>query len=175
MLKKFVKKYGFALFLGLLSVVIISLVITININNLIEELQYEMNYKYHDKTSYISHYHMIGYSDANLFNKPVSAVIENGILKVKGKLTNNTGKNLKLTDYGIISFGGYDFAGNYKFDKEGTLNNEESIEISFEANISTFKNINIIPTTIHVELGTYDLNNNYKEYNLKYVVSWNNA
>ncbi len=133
-----------------------------------------MNYKYNDKTSYISHYNMIGFSAANLSNKPISAVIENGILKVKGKLTNNTGKNLKLKDYGIISFGGYDFAGNYKFDGEGMLNNEESIEISFEANISTFKNINIIPTTIHVELGTYDLNNNYKEYNLKYVVSWNN-
>lgn len=46
-----------------------------------------------DITSYVTHYQMISYGDDNMNNKPISADIENGILKFKGKITNKTGKN----------------------------------------------------------------------------------
>jgi len=48
----------------------------------------------------------------------------------------------------------------------------ESLKITCETIICAFRHINVIPTTVYVELGTYDSNNNYYEFDIKYVMSW---
>lgn len=173
MIKRLIKKYGFTFVIVLLFIIILSIVITYNTNNLISELQYEIAFKYDSKTNNVSHYLMLGYNDDNLSNKPVDAYIENDMLIIKAELTNNTGNDLTLKDYGKISFGGYEYAGKYEYDKE-ILNNKDSTYVTFKTNISNLRNINILPTTVYVDFGCYDMNNNYKEYNLKYVISWYN-
>ena len=115
---------------------------------------------------------MIGYGDNNMFNSPVSAGIENGKLTVKGTITNNTGKTLTLKDFALITFGGYEFPADVVFEGDGVLGNGAKLDVSFETNISTFKNINVLPTTVHAMLGAYDSNNNYHEFDLKYIISW---
>ena len=62
--------------------------------NLIGTIDYQMKSdNERDITSYVTHYQMISYGDDNMNNKPISADLENGILKFKGKITNKTGKN----------------------------------------------------------------------------------
>ena len=167
--ESFFSKHGFTLLLAIICTTVISIVITNNMENLIGTIDYH-NEK--DATGYATHYRMIGYSDNNMSNTPISANIENGILKVKGKITNKTGKKLKLKDYAVITFGGYEYAGNVHFDGDGNLNNNSSLEVTFETNVSNLKDITVLPTTVHAELGSYDSNNRYYEYDLKYVISW---
>ncbi len=171
-MKEFFKKHGFVIIFGLLCVTVISIVITINTNNLIYELNYKTELDHADMTSYASNQKMIGYSDNNMSNTPVSAGVENGTLTVKGTITNNTGKTLTLKDFAPITFGGYEFAADVNFEGDGVLSNGATLDVSFEANISTFKNINVLPTTVHAMLGAYDSNNNYHEFDLKYIISW---
>lgn len=171
-MKEFFKKHGFVIIFGLLCVTVISIVITINTSNLIDELSYRTELDHADTTQYASNHKMIGYSDNNMSNSPVSAVVESGILKVEGTITNNTGKTLTLKDFAPLTFGGYEFAADVVFEGDGVLSNGTSLNVSFEANISTFKNINVLPTTVHAMLGAYDSNNNYHEFDLKYIISW---
>jgi hypothetical protein len=167
--ESFFSKHGFALLLAIICTTVISIVITNNMENLIATIDYH-NEK--DATGYATNYRMIGYSDNNMSNTPLSANIENGILKVKGKITNKTGKKLKLKDYAVITFGGYEYAGNVNFDGDGNLNNNSSLEVTFETNVSNLKDITVLPTTVHADLGTLDSNNRYHEFDLKYVISW---
>lgn len=171
--ESFFSKHGFTLLLAIICTTVISIVITNNIENLIGTIDYQMNRdNERDVTSYATQYRMIGYGDDNMNNTPISANIENGILKVKGKITNKTGKKLKIKDFAVITFGGYEFASDVLFDGDGNLNNESSLEVTFETNISNLKDITVLPTTVHAELGSYDSNNRYYEYDLKYVISW---
>ena len=171
-MKNFFKKYGFTLIFGLFSLVVICVVITINFESLRGTLTYQMDRNHTDVTAYKSYNKIISAGDNNLSTKPVSAKVEDGYLKIESELINNTGKNLKIRDFAILTFGGYEFASNVKFDGDGTLNNGSTIVVTYEANISALKNVNVIPTTARVELGSYDLYNNYNEFNLKYVISW---
>lgn len=171
-MKEFFKKHGFVIVFGLLCVTVISIVITVNTNNLIYELNYKTELDHADATSYASNQKMIGYGDNNMSNTPVSAKVESGVLKVAGTITNNTGKTLTLKDFAAITFGGYEFPADVVFEGDGVLGNGAKLDVSFEANISTFKNINVLPTTVHAMLGAYDSNNNYHEFDLKYIISW---
>lgn len=171
-MKSFFKKYGFALIFGLFSLMVLSIVITINFNNLASAINYHTDTEFDNATRYKSNSYMIASGDKNISNTPLSAKIENGILTVEATLKNDTGKNLKIRNFAIMSFGGYNFAGEVKFDNDGTLNNGAELKVKYEVNISTFKNINVMPTTLNVELGATDSNNNYNEYDLRYVISW---
>jgi len=171
-MKNFFKKYGFALIFGLFSLVVICVTITINFLNLTENLNYQMDRNHEDATSYKLDYRMIGYGDKNISTTPLSAKVENGILKIEAELINNTGKDLKIKDFANLTFGGYEFAADIKFDGDGTLYNGAQLKVTYETNISTFENINVMPTSARVELGAYDSYDNYNEFDLKYVISW---
>lgn len=171
-MKSFFKKYGFALIFGLFSLCVVCITITINFENLSSTLSYQMDRNHDDATGYKSYVRMVASGDKNLNTTPISAKVENGILTVEAELANNTGKNLRIKDFAILTFGGYEFAAGVKFDGDGTLNNAAPLKVIYEANISTLKNINVMPTTVRVELGSYDPYNNYNEFDLKYVISW---
>jgi len=166
-------KNGLLIVLIIVSTIIISIVIIYNTEKLVEAINYQTEKEYEDVTEYYkASDYMIGAGDNGISNQPISATIQNGILKVEGKITNKTGKKLTIKDYAVINFGGYDFAANLMFEGDGTLENNAEMNITYEANISTFKNINVIPTTVYVELGAYDSYNNYHEYDIKYIISW---
>jgi len=166
-------KSGIIIFLIIISVVIISIVISYNTNQLIQTINYQIEQDHKDVTEpYTVSDNMIGYGDDGISNTPISATIQHGILKIEGRITNETGKKLKVKDFAVINFGGYAFAADLNFEGDGTLANKESLNITYETNISAFKHINVIPTTVYVELGTYDSNNNYYEFDIKYVMSW---
>ena len=171
-MKEFFKEHGFVIIFGLVCVTIISIVITTNTSKLIRELSYMTELEHADATRYATNQKMIGFGDNNMSNSPVSAKVESGILKVEGTITNNTGKTLTLKDFAVITFGGYEFPADVNFEGDGVLSNGASLDISFEANISTFKNISVLPTTVHGMLGAYDTKNNYHEFDLKYIISW---
>lgn len=171
-MKEFFKKYGFTIIFGTICLITLSVVITMNTSYIVDELNYKTELDHSDITSYASDYKMIGYSDGNMKNTPVSAKVENGILKVEGTITNNTGKTLTLKNYAPVTLGGYEYPADVKFDGDGVLKNETSINVVFEVNISNFKNLNVLPTTIHAMLGTTDSNDNYHEFDLKYIISW---
>lgn len=171
-MKSFFKKYGFALIFGLFCLGVVCLTIVISFDNLASTLSYQMDRNHEDATRYKANNRMIAYGENGVSTTPVSAKIENGILKIEAEVTNNSGKNLKVKDFAILTFGGYEFAADVKFDGDGTLNNGAVIKVTYEANISTFKNINVMPTTARIDFGAYDTYNNYVEFELKYVISW---
>lgn len=167
-MKNFFKKYGFALFV----LIIVCIVISVNFGLLTSALNTQIEKQFEDNTEYKVGAKMIASSDKKMDNTPVSAIISGGKLLVEAELKNNTGKKLKLKDFAIITFGGYEFASDVKFDGDGTINSGSTLKVTYEANVSVFKRISIMPTTMRVELGAYDSNNNYNEFDLKYVISW---
>ena len=138
-MKSFLKKYGFALIFGLFCLGVVCITIVIGFENLSNTLSYQMDRNHEDATRYKSDNRMIAYGENGISSKPISAKIENGILRIEAEVTNDSGKNLKVKDYAVLTFGGYEFASDVKFEGDGTLNNGAVIKITYEANISTFK------------------------------------
>ncbi len=166
-------KSGLIIFFIIVSLIVMCIVNCYNTERLVEAINYQIEKEYEDVTeAYTVAEDMIGFGDDGIDNVPVSATIQHGKLKVEGKITNKTGKKIKVKDFAVINYGGYSFAADLIFEGDGTLQKNDSLNITYEANISTFKHINVIPTTVYVELGTYDSNNNYHEYDLRYVMSW---
>lgn len=158
----------------IISTIILSAVVFFSIEALSESINYQTELEYKDITlSYKSAIDMIGFGDDGISNTPISATIQDGILTVVGRIKNKTGKKLTIKDFAVINYGGYDFAGNLKFTDGETLENNSEKEITYEVNISNLKHINVLPTTVYVELGTYDQNDNYLEFDIKYINSWN--
>lgn len=167
-MKNFFKKYGFAFF----ALIIICIVITINFSLLTSSINRQIENQFADNTDYKLGGKLVASSDKKMENTPVSAIISGGKLIVEAELKNSTGKKLKLKDFAVLTFGGYEFPSDVKFDGDGTLNSGSTLKVTYETNISVFKRISIMPTTMKVDLGAYDSNNNYNEYDLKYYISW---
>ena len=98
-MKSFFKKYGFALIFGLFCLGAVCLTIIISFDNLASTLSYQMDRDHEDATRYKANNRMIAYGENGVSTIPVSAKVENGILKIEAEVTNNSGKNLKVKDF----------------------------------------------------------------------------
>lgn len=115
---------------------------------------------------------MVAYGEDELSVTPIDAYIQNGMIYVKAKLVNNTGKNLAVRDFGVVTANATTVPFATDFDNAKTLNNNSSMEITFNFGAyDVMMNDTDYPNTISFELGT-DSNNNYYEFNLVFNIGW---
>jgi len=115
---------------------------------------------------------MVAYGEDGLSVTPIDAYIQNGMIYVKAKLVNNTGKNLAVRDFGVVTANATTVPFATDFDNAKTLNNNSSMEITFNFGAyDVMMNDTDYPNTISFELGT-DSNNNYYEFDLVFNIGW---
>ena len=115
---------------------------------------------------------MVAYGEDGLSVTPIDAYIQNGMIYVKAKLVNNTGKNLAVRDFGVVTANATTVPFATDFDNAKTLNNNSSMEITFNFGAyDVMMNDTDYPNTISFELGT-DNNNNYYEFDLVFNIGW---
>ena len=125
-------------------------------------------------TNYQAEGTMIGHGVDNMRVIPISAYIENGNLYVKATLKNETGMDLKLDDYGVVSGNASStvFSTNYE---NGTVikNNTEKEAIFRFGAYNLMYSAKNYPNTLIFDLGTRNAaNNNYIKYDLKFTIAW---
>lgn len=121
----------------------------------------------------VSNDKMIGRGNGTFNVTPKSADISDGYLNVSGILNNSTKNSYTVRDYCIVHYGGYKYPADIIFENENaTLEGKGDLPITIKFNIENLRYVNIIPTEISVELGTYDSKNNYKEFDFSYIISW---
>ena len=168
-------------FIKLISIAVVILVIAyIIIFGMLDSFLSDYNWEQRDinnkETYYINDKNRYGgivaYGEDGLSVTPIDAYIKNGMIYVKAKLVNNTGKNLEIRDFGIVSANAIRVPFATDFEDSKLLNNDGSVEITFNLGaydvMVTGKDY---PNTMTFELGT-EHNKNYYEYDLVFNIAW---
>lgn len=156
----------------ILVLILAYIIIYVMLNNFIQERTDAEKYEQYYINDTSRYGNMVAYGENGLSVTPIDAYIQNGMIYVKAKLNNNTGKNLLVRNYGKVTANATTVPFKTDFENSKTLNNDSSIEVVFNFGAyDVMINNTDYPNLITFELGA-DTDNNYYAYNLLFTIGW---